>query len=274
DQRENRLWLNNGQGLFVERGLQSGCAVNAEGRVEGSMGVDAGDFDGDGNLDLFMAHVDEETNTLFRGLGNGLFRDVSIRSGVGAPSLGLTGFAVRWLDYDFDGVLDLAVFNGAVKRQESRVTKDRFGAYQQPHMLLKGSRGSFSVVRSSGFATPSVARGVAFGDLDNDGDEDLVMSAVDGPARVFINSMSSPSGRWTALSAEDDIIQARIEHGSRWFFPRRFGGFLSSHDRRVVLGPIDCRPDSRIEVKTSDGVVRFVDATCGGYAVLEHGTDR
>ncbi|MCH7666921.1 MAG: VCBS repeat-containing protein, partial [Acidobacteria bacterium] len=111
----NHLWLNQGDGTFRNEALIAGAAVNDEGRAEASMGVDAGDFDRDGDEDLIMVHLDQETNTLYENLGSGSFEDKSSATRLGAPSLEFTGFGTGFLDYDNDGWLDLFVANGGVK---------------------------------------------------------------------------------------------------------------------------------------------------------------
>ncbi|MCB1036082.1 MAG: VCBS repeat-containing protein, partial [Acidobacteria bacterium] len=114
DGQPNRLWINLGDGRFEDQGLLSGSAVNGRGAAEASMGVAAGDYDGDGDPDIFSAHLVKETSTLYRNEGGGQFRDLTAESRLGSPSLPFTAFGTGWLDYDNDGWLDLLVVNGAV----------------------------------------------------------------------------------------------------------------------------------------------------------------
>src|SRR5215210_5584527 len=114
DGAANFLWINQKDFTFREDGLLSGVALNASGRPEAGMGIAAGDADGDGDDDLLITHLTGETNTFYVNLGGGLFEDATARSGLGAPSLPLTGFGTAWIDVDNDGLLDLAAFNGAV----------------------------------------------------------------------------------------------------------------------------------------------------------------
>ena len=120
DGEPNLLWMNRGDGTFTNGALLAGVALNDSGRTEGSMGVDAGDFDGDGDEDLFMTHLTRETNTLYVNDGLGLFEDRTATIGLGAPSLAYTGFGAAWLDFDNDGWLDLLAVNGAVQASHQR----------------------------------------------------------------------------------------------------------------------------------------------------------
>src|SRR6202035_1816473 len=121
DETANQLWTNQRNGTFRNVALLAGCAVSGEGRPQASMGVDAGDYDGDGDEDLVMDNLTGEGDTLYRNDGNLVFEDVSIASGVGLPSRQLTGFGAAWIDYDDDSRLDLLVVNGAVKVIEAQV---------------------------------------------------------------------------------------------------------------------------------------------------------
>ena len=116
DGERNHLWMNNGNGTFTESAVVSGSAMSGFGNTEASMGVTAGDIDGDGDMDLFMSHLARETNTLYRNDGRGNFDDVTAQSGLGGPSLPFTGFGAAFFDPDHDGSLDAPVVNGRVKR--------------------------------------------------------------------------------------------------------------------------------------------------------------
>ena len=153
------------------------------------MGVDAGDFDGDGDDDLFMTNLTEETNTLYVNDGRGVFRDATASSGLGPPSLPFTGFGTAWLDWDNDGWLDLLVANGAVVIVEALQARDDPFPFHQPDQLFRNlGDGRFedaTALAGAPFAEPDAGRGVAFGDLDNDGDVDVVIANVNGPTRLL-----------------------------------------------------------------------------------------
>ena len=135
DGEANQLWMNRRDGTFGDAGLLSGTALNGAGDAEGSMGVDAGDFDNDGDEDLFMTHLTTETNTLYVNDGTGLFEDRSALSGLGPPSLMSTGFGTAWLDFDNDGWLDVLTVNGRVSRTEERANEPF--PYDQPKQLFR-----------------------------------------------------------------------------------------------------------------------------------------
>jgi hypothetical protein len=178
DGAPNQLWRNRGDGTFAEEGLLRGCAVNADGRAEAGMGVTAGEADDDGDLDLFLTHLDGETNTFYRNGGGGLFLDRSAASGLGPPSWRSTGFGTRWLDVDNDGWLDLFVANGAVYGVESLVRQRHPWPFGQPNQLFRnlGADGGHrfeevSAAAGPAFARVEASRGALFGDLDDDGDD-------------------------------------------------------------------------------------------------------
>jgi hypothetical protein len=187
DQSPNHLWLADGRGGFRDAGAMSGSAYNAEGKVEASMGVSAGDFDGDGDPDLFMTHLAGETNTLYRNEGSGYFMDVTDMMALGAPSRPFTGFGTAWFDLENDGDLDLFVANGAVTLVRSKAAESSYPYAQANQLFRNDGSGRFEdISRVSGpvFAVEEVSRGAAFGDLDEDGDPDIVVSKNYGPAQM------------------------------------------------------------------------------------------
>ena len=249
DGKPNNLWLNDGQGGFTDEALLAGCAVNADGQSEASMGVDAADFDGDGDLDLFMTHLLSETNTLYRNEGGGLFEDATGVTGIGTPSRLYTGFGTGWLDYDNDGWLDLFVANGAVKKNESLARLGDPYPFHEPNQLFRNLAGkSFEEVTAAAgevFELSEVSRGAAFGDLDNDGDTDIAVINNNGPARLLINQVGNAS-RWLGIDAVSRS-PARYLLGTRavllrpgdrtsWGRVRVDGSFASASDPRMLFG--------------------------------------
>ena len=140
DMTANLLWLNQHDGTFAETGLAGGAAYNQDGRVEASMGVTAGDFDGDGDDDLFMTHLNKQTNTLFVNDGRGQFADRTDRYGLGLPSVAATGFGTAWFDVDNDGSLDLFSANGAVMIEQSHAGTNPFPYAQRNQLFIHGAR--------------------------------------------------------------------------------------------------------------------------------------
>ena len=229
DRTANQLWMNQSDGTFLDEALFAGAALNADGMAEAGMGATAADFDSDGDLDLFLTHIDGETNTLYVNEGDGLFEDVTDRSGLAHTSVAVTGFGVLWLDVDNDGDLDLFSANGRVRTP-----------YAQPNQLFLNEGGVFrdaSAEAGDAATKELVSRGAAFGDIDNDGDIDIVVNNADGPTQLLLNQRGSRAAWLGVAAAEGAAVELEMEGGSR--LRRRAstgGGYLSAHDPRVHFG--------------------------------------
>jgi hypothetical protein len=188
DRSANFLWRNLGDGRFEEQGVIRGAAYDGSGKAEASMGIAAGDFDGDGDIDLFVTTYDPETNTLRVNDGKGFFLDLTDRYALGFPSLSYTGWGTEWLDVGNDGALDLFIANGGIVEVESRRAASARPYEQRNQLFLHGADGRFALAPArAGLALVENSRGAAFGDLDNDGDIDIVVANNDGPARLLEN---------------------------------------------------------------------------------------
>jgi hypothetical protein len=246
DATPNQLWINRGDGTFADTALLAGAAVNAAGRNEASMGITAGDYDRDGDLDVFITHDTGETNTLYRQVAPGFFEDATAAAQLGYPSLPFTGFGTGWFDYDHDGWLDLFAANGSVRKLPGLL--GQAFPYAQSHQLFHNREGRF--VETSSAAGPavtaaSVGRGAAFGDLDNDGDIDIVLANNSGPLRVLLNQAGG-SHHWLRLRLEGTRsnrdaygarVAVRLPDGA--VLRGRVaadGSYLSSNDKRVHFG--------------------------------------
>ena len=246
DEMPNFLWLNQGDGTFLDDALLSGSALNYQGKPEASMGVDAGDFDNDGDEDLFMAHLVGETNTLYVNDGSGVFRDATRMIGLGNPSWNFTAFGTVWLDFDNDGDLDLVTVNGAVKTIEALAQVDDPYPLHQINQLFRNDEGKFTEVTpaTGSFTLSEVSRGAASGDVDNDGDVDLLIINNAGPARLVINQSSSDAA-WVGLRLVDgsgrDALGARVrlltaDGRNLWRRVRSDGSYASALDPRLTVG--------------------------------------
>ncbi len=247
DGNANQLWQNNRDGTFSDVALLAGAAYNANGEAEAGMGVTANDADGDGDEDLFVTHLSMETHTLYLNGGAGMFRDGTLGSGLGAASVAYTGFGCGWLDYDHDGRLDLFVANGAVITMEQR--RETSSRFAQRNQLFRGlGDGVFSEVRGnagSALELLEVSRGAAFGDVDNDGDIDVVVTNANGPVRLLLNEVGtaapSLSIRLEGVESNRDAIGARVAlfragRDPLWRRVHRDGSYLSASDPRAHFG--------------------------------------
>ena len=249
DGNPNQLWMNQKNGTFKNLALLGGAAVNRDGQSEAGMGVDAGDFNGDGNEDIFITHLMEETHTLYTSIGNGMFEDQTIEAKLGRQIAGYTGFGTLWFDYDNDGWLDLLSANGSVRTLPELAQTGEPYPFGQPNQLFHNTgKNDFvetSTEASQTFQLPEVSRGAAFGDIDNDGDTDIVITNNNGIARLYMNQLGNRN-HWLGLKLTGgknrrDMLGAKIEiviskGKTLWRRVRTDGGYCSSHDARVLVG--------------------------------------
>ncbi len=254
DGTENQLWINQRNGTFKELALISGVAYNAEGATQAGMGVTAGDFDNDGDEDLFVTHLAKETNALYLNDGKGFFSDATIQFGLSQSNFSGTGFGTEWFDYDNDGFLDLFVANGSVTLVEALRGKQY--PYQQRNQLFRNESGRFfrdvSLLAGPDLQVPGVGRGAAFGDINNDGAIDIVVTNNNGPVQVFLNGVGSrrhwlivglraARGNRFAIGAKVGLF--RRGQKALWRRVHADGSYLSSNDIRVHFGLGESRSD-------------------------------
>jgi hypothetical protein len=249
DATPNQLWMNRHDGTFADEGLLSGAALNASGNPEGSMGVASGDFDLDGDEDLFVTNIVGETFVLYVNDGRGNFEDARARAGLAAPTAAFTGFGTDWFDYDNDGLPDLFVANGAVNVIEAQ--RGQPSPYKMVNQLFKNTGGKFQETSRDGgpaFQQPGISRGAAFGDIDNDGDVDILVTANNGPLQLLLNQsphqgkanhwlqvrLEQPSGNRFAYGAWVGIECAG--QPTLWRRVRTDGSYLSASDARLHFG--------------------------------------
>jgi len=252
DEEPNQLWVNLGNGTFVDEALLRGCAVNAFGSVEANMGVTVGDIRNSGRrqFDIYITHFGGETNTLWTAQGEGLYADTTATAGMGIIDRPFTGWGCGFFDYDNDGFLDLAVANGRVGRGPVRPEADVgpfWNRFAEPNLLFRGNgTGKFVDVsaHAGGFTKHiEVHRALAFADLHNRGAIDLVCVKLDNSVRVFRNQAAPPEHHWLQVLP---MLEKREALGAivnvTWNGQKRSGlclraySYIASNDPRVHFG--------------------------------------
>jgi len=304
DGTPNFLFRNRHDFTFEEVALPAGVALDGAGRVQGNMGIAVGDLDGDGADELFVTHLQGEASTLFANDGHGTFEDRTAATGLAAATLPFTGFGAGFLDYDNDGRLDLLIANGTVALLEDQAARGSAYPYAQTPQLLQnigdiGDRGDarfprfVDVSKEAGepFRRPAVGRGVAFGDIDNDGGLDALLVDNDGPVRLLMNQVGSRNpwlglrllGQPKGARGLRDQLGARVAVVRRgaptlWRRAATDGSYASANDPRVLVGLGEVNtPDDIAELRVfwPDGTAEsFPPPPLRTYADLVEGTGR
>ena len=264
DATPNQLWINRQNGTFEDQGWLSGSAANAAGRPEGSMGIASGDYDADGDEDLFVTNLTRETFVLYTNDGRGNFEDRRAAAGVSQTTAAMTGFGTGWLDYDRDGLLDLITTSGAVNVGAG--LRGSPSPYAQRIQLFHNAGGGrlADVTASAGspFEKALVGRGLATGDIDNDGDVDVLITANGGPVRLLLNDstqghwltvgVAAPSGNRLGFGARVGVV--RQGQPILWRRAGTDGSYLSASDARVHFGLGSSSRIDRVIVEWPDGL--------------------
>ena len=295
DMEPNRLWIQQENATFRDEAVIRGLSINQHGQAEANMGVVFEDLNGDGRFDVLITHLRGESNTLWQGEQGGLYHDITPQTGLGPASIPMTGFGVTSIDLDLDGRLDLLIVNGHVKRpggplRNSSAAVDFWSEYAQPNQFyLQMGPGIFQnelELASSFTGTNSVARGLIRGDIDNDGDLDLLVTTAHGSAQLYRND-APRQGAWLLIRVIDtnhrrDAYGARVtvECGDqKWTqVVQPSSGYLSHHDPRLHFGLGTATEIKRVTVhwpeRGGDIVEEFTDVKLNQSMVLRRGTKK
>lgn len=291
DETPNVLFHNQGNGTFRDIALVAGVAYNADGDTEAGMGADFGDYDNDGDPDLYVTHFFTETNTLYRNENGARFTDVTTTAGLAAPTVDLLGWGTRFFDHDNDGQLDLFVANGHVYPQVDKV--ETGSSYRQPNQLfINEGAGRFrSAEEVAGLAIKKVSRGAAFGDYDNDGDVDVFVVDLNDAPTLLRNEEGNASnwllvrlfGRQDNRDGVGAHIRLRADGRSQWRDINGAGSYLSHSDLRAHFGLATASRVEQIDIAWPNGstttlrdlpVNKLLVIDQGGqYATLEAGAN-
>jgi len=279
----NFLFLNRGNGKFQEVGLEADVGFSAEGKPRSGMGVDASDYDQDGWMDLFVANIDQEMYSLYHNNHDGTFDDLAIPNGIAKVTKLMSGWGLKFFDYDNDGNVDLFLANGhpddKIEEHSSAVR------YLEPLLLFRGTgKGFENVSAGSGpvFAKPYAARGMAVGDFDNDGAVDVLV-AINNGAPLLLKNRAGRHNHWLGIklvakqanpAAVGALVTWQAGDLKRSIFKTAGGSYLASHDPRLVLGIGQRKKIDWIEVKwplPSRRVERFTSLPIDQYTTLNEG---
>jgi hypothetical protein len=280
DSNPNFLFRNLGDGQFREAAMESGVALSADGRAQAGMGVDAGDWNGDGLPDVIVTNFANDTNTLYQNKGSGQFEDVSEKAGLVSRTYKALGWGAAFFDADRDGDLDLFFANGHIFPQIDQYP-DLQETFRQRNQLLINDTGGFldaSEAAGKALFTARSHRGLAVGDLDNDGHLDLVVTAMDEAPAVLRNRTRTPHN-WIGLDLRCPSSPNRFCLGARVAVKtgelvqirevRSGGSYLSQNDLRVHFGLGKYTSPVDVDVTAPAGITRqFRGLEPGRYHAL------
>ena len=280
DTQSNKLYRNNGNGTFSERGVSAGVAYGEDGVARGAMGVDWADYDRTGRAHLLVGNFSNQMLGLYHNEGNGLFVDEAPRSSVGRESLLSLTFGLFFFDYDLDGYPDILTANGHIEEEIGRVQPKI--KYQEPPLLFRnlGSKKFENVSNAVGvdFTKPLVGRGAIYGDFDHDGDLDVLLTSNNGPAHLYRNDGGNRN-KWISIrtigtKSNRDGIGASVAiasaSGKQWNVVRSGSSYASQSDLALVFGLDQDPVVTSIEVTWPSGTKqKFANVAANQFITID-----
>ena len=274
DSEPNFLYINKGDGTFDDESYESGFALNKDGREIASMGIAAGDYENNGQVDFFVSDFGDDYKVLYHNDGNASFTDVSYKAGIAQVSIPFVGWGDGFLDYDNDGWLDLFEVNGHVYPQVDQhdwgttFAERPFLFHNVPEATGKGRKFEYvPPVKGSGLAVVIPGRGAAFGDLFNDGKIDVIINPVDGPP-VLLRNVNPDHHHWVEMQlvggpkSPRDATCATVYLSANGMRMRQdvlaSGSYISSNDRRLHFGLGDAKDAGTAEIHWPSGAKETV----------------
>ena len=280
DTQPNKLYRNRRDGTFEDVAVRAGVAFSEDGKARAGMGVDAADFDNSGADGIAITNFDNEMIALYHPSVPGAYRDIALKAGIGQASRESLGFGCAFLDINLDGYLDLLAVNGHID-ETVRHIRGNAGYAQAPHLFLNDGRRSFrdaAAQAGAGFAAPKVARGLACGDFDRDGDIDVMITTNQGPAFLYRNDVSS-GGRSLRLrlvgtksnrDAVGAIVRLSTADGTQSRMVKTGSSYLSQSELTLTFGLGKREVADRLAIEWPSGQTQdFRSVAAGEYECVE-----
>jgi enediyne biosynthesis protein E4 len=280
DTQPNKLYRNQRNGTFDEMAVRAGVAFSEDGKARAGMGIDVADFDNAGAAGIAITNFDNEMLSLYRPNRLGVYSDVAMKAGIGQPSRNSLGFGCAFFDVNLDGWLDLLAVNGHIDETVRNISHNH-GYAQAPHLFLNDGKGSFRDVAmeaGGGFAAPKVARGLALGDFDRDGDIDVLITSNQGPAALYRNDVSNGNrafrihlvGTKSNRDAVGAVVRLTTPDCTQMRMVKTGSSYLSQSEMALTFGLGKRDQAGRVVIEWPSGMVQeFRNLPAGAYECIE-----